>query len=47
MPARERGAVYSELLGAKPIINAGGNLTFLGGSTPSPEVQLDMHRYRL
>jgi hypothetical protein len=36
---RARGAVYAKLLGATPIINGGGNLTFLGGSTPSPEVQ--------
>lgn len=39
MAARARGSIYTELLGAKPVINAGGNLTFLGGSTPSPEVQ--------
>ena len=37
MTTREWGAIYKEL-GARPIINAIGSLTLLGGSTPPPEV---------
>ena len=39
----EWGAVYKEL-GAKPIINATGSVTLLGGSTPVPEVKEAMER---
>ncbi len=37
MTTTEWGAIYKEL-GARPIINAIGSLTLLGGSTPPPEV---------
>jgi len=37
------GSIYKEL-GAKPIINAMGSVTLLGGSTPIPEVQEAMNR---
>lgn len=37
----EWGAVFKEL-GARPIINAIGSLTLLGGSTPPPEVRAAM-----
>ncbi len=43
MPAQEWGDIYKEL-GAKPIINAIGSVTLLGGSTPVPEVQEAMDR---
>ncbi len=39
----EWGEVYKEL-GAKPIINATGSVTLLGGSTPVPEVKEAMER---
>ena len=32
------GEIYKEL-GAKPVINATGSVTMLGGSTPFPEVR--------
>ncbi len=35
------GGIYKEL-GAKPIINAIGSVTMLGGSTPAPEVKKAM-----
>ncbi len=37
------GDIYKEL-GAKPIINAIGSVTMLGGSTPAPEVKQAMER---
>ena len=37
------GSIYKEL-GAKPIINAMGSVTLIGGSTPIPEVQEAMNR---
>ena len=37
MTTREWGEIYKEL-GVRPIINAIGSLTLLGGSTPPPEV---------
>ena len=39
----EWGEVYKEL-GAKPVINATGSVTLLGGSTPVPEVKEAMER---
>ena len=39
----EWGAVYKEL-GAKPVINATGSVTLLGGSTPVPEVKEAMEK---
>ncbi len=38
MVTSEWGAIYKEL-GAKPVINATGSVTLLGGSTPVPEVK--------
>ncbi len=38
MPDRNWGEIYREL-GARPVINAMGSVTMLGGSTPSPEVR--------
>lgn len=38
MVASNWGAIYKEL-GAKPVINATGSVTLLGGSTPLPEVK--------
>ena len=32
------GEIYKEL-GAKPVINATGSVTMLGGSTPFPEIR--------
>ncbi len=43
MPGAEWGDVYQEL-GAKPVINAIGSVTMLGGSTPAPEVKEAMER---
>ena len=37
------GNIYREI-GAKPVINAIGSVTMLGGSTPSPEVKEAMER---
>jgi uncharacterized pyridoxal phosphate-dependent enzyme len=42
MKAGGQGNVYARL-GARPVINAGGNTTIWGGSTPSPEVLQAMH----
>lgn len=38
MVTSEWGAIYREL-GAKPVLNATGSVTLLGGSTPEPEVK--------
>src|SRR5918992_1028807 len=43
MSGAEWGDVYQEL-GAKPVINAIGSVTMLGGSTPAPEVKEAMER---
>ena len=43
MANSEWGAVYKEL-GAKPVINATGSVTLLGGSTPVPEVKEAMEK---
>jgi L-seryl-tRNA(Ser) seleniumtransferase len=43
MPSSDWGGIYKEL-GAKPIINAIGSVTLLGGSTPVPEVKDAMER---
>ena len=37
------GSIYKEL-GARPVINATGSVTMLGGSTPAPEVREAMDR---
>ena len=37
------GSIYKEL-GARPVINATGSVTMLGGSTPAPEVKEAMER---
>ena len=38
MTTQDWGAIYKEM-GAKPVINATGSVTLLGGSTPVPEVK--------
>ena len=38
MVASNWGAIYKEL-GARPVVNATGSVTLLGGSTPLPEVK--------
>jgi D-glucosaminate-6-phosphate ammonia-lyase len=43
MPGAGWGDIYQEL-GAKPVINAIGSVTMLGGSTPAPEVKEAMAR---
>ena len=43
MAEQDWGGIYKEL-GAKPIINAIGSVTLLGGSTPIPEVKAAMER---
>ena len=43
MTATDWGSIYKEL-GAKPVINATGSVTMLGGSTPAPEVKEAMER---
>ena len=43
MSATDWGNIYKEL-GAKPVINATGSVTMLGGSTPAPEVKEAMER---
>ena len=43
MTATDWGSIYKEL-GAKPVINATGSVTMLGGSTPAPEVKEAMDR---
>ena len=43
MTAPDWGSIYKEL-GAKPVINATGSVTMLGGSTPAPEVKEAMDR---
>jgi D-glucosaminate-6-phosphate ammonia-lyase len=43
MPGAGWGDIYQEL-GAKPVINAIGSVTMLGGSTPAPEVKEAMER---
>jgi D-glucosaminate-6-phosphate ammonia-lyase len=43
MAGTDWGAIYKEL-GAKPVINAIGSVTMLGGSTPIPEVKEAMDR---
>ena len=43
MPGSDWGDIYREL-GAKPIINAIGSVTMLGGSSPIPEVKEAMER---
>ena len=43
MSATDWGNIYKEL-GAKPVINATGSVTMLGGSTPAPEVREAMER---
>ncbi len=43
MTEQDWGSIYKEL-GAKPVINAIGSVTLLGGSTPIPEVKEAMER---
>ena len=43
MPSSDWGEIYREL-GARPVINAIGSVTMLGGSTPAPEVKEAMER---
>jgi len=43
MTTTDWGGIYKEL-GAKPVINATGSVTMLGGSTPAPEVREAMDR---
>ena len=43
MPGNNWGEIYREL-GARPVINAIGSVTMLGGSTPFPEVKEAMER---
>ncbi len=43
MTVSDWGNIYREI-GAKPVINAIGSVTMLGGSTPSPEVKEAMER---
>ena len=43
MTEQDWGSIYKEL-GAKPVINAIGSVTLLGGSTPIPEVKAAMER---
>jgi D-glucosaminate-6-phosphate ammonia-lyase len=43
MPDADWGDIYQEL-GAKPVINAIGSVTMLGGSTPDPEVKEAMEQ---
>jgi D-glucosaminate-6-phosphate ammonia-lyase len=43
MPEADWGDIYQEL-GAKPVINAIGSVTMLGGSTPVPEVKEAMEQ---
>ena len=43
MAVQDWGGIYKEL-GARPIINAIGSVTLLGGSTPIPEVKAAMER---
>ena len=43
MAGLDWGGIYKEL-GAKPVINAIGSVTLLGGSTPIPEVKEAMER---
>ncbi|MCZ6618467.1 MAG: aminotransferase class V-fold PLP-dependent enzyme [Gammaproteobacteria bacterium] len=41
MTTRDWGSIYKEL-GATPVVNATGSVTFLGGSTPNAEVKAAM-----
>ena len=41
MTTENWGAIYKEM-GAKPVINATGSVTLLGGSTPVAEVKAAM-----
>lgn len=43
MATTDWGSIYKEL-GARPVINATGSVTMLGGSTPAPEVKEAMDR---
>ena len=43
MTTTDWGSIYKEL-GARPVINATGSVTMLGGSTPAPEVKEAMDR---
>lgn len=43
MVTTDWGAIYKEL-GARPVVNATGSVTLLGGSTPVPEVKEAMER---
>ena len=43
MTTADWGSIYKEL-GARPVINATGSVTMLGGSTPAPEVREAMDR---
>ncbi len=43
MVSADWGEIYREI-GARPVINATGSVTLLGGSTPVPEVQAAMDR---
>ena len=43
MTTTDWGSIYKEL-GARPVINATGSVTMLGGSTPAPEVKEAMER---
>jgi D-glucosaminate-6-phosphate ammonia-lyase len=43
MTTTDWGSIYKEL-GARPVINATGSVTMLGGSTPAPEVRKAMDR---
>jgi L-seryl-tRNA(Ser) seleniumtransferase len=41
LTTQDWGSIYKEL-GATPVVNATGSVTFLGGSTPNPEVKAAM-----
>ena len=43
MTTTDWGGIYKEL-GARPVINATGSVTMLGGSPPAPEVREAMDR---
>ena len=43
MTTTDWGSIYKEL-GARPVINATGSVTMLGGSTPAAEVKEAMDR---
>ncbi|MGY8880393.1 MAG: aminotransferase class V-fold PLP-dependent enzyme, partial [Dehalococcoidia bacterium] len=41
MTTNDWGSIY-KAMGAKPVVNATGSVTLLGGSTPVPEVKAAM-----